>query len=184
MTQSKLYASLLAGMTMMIVAQFTLAAPIQKRTDYSGAVDRASAVYKDARAKCDALKDNPKDVCVAEAKAAEKRAKAEAEANYKGTVKARTDARIANADADYMVASAKCDAQTGNEKNVCITEAKAKQTKAIADAKANKTAADAHADAREDTRDAEYKVALAKCDAQSGTAKDSCVNSAKSTFRK
>jgi hypothetical protein len=184
MTQSKLYASLLAGMTMMIVAQLALAAPIQKRTDYSGAVDRASAVYKDARAKCDALKDNPKDVCVAEAKAAEKRAKAEAEANYKGTVKARTDARIANADADYMVASAKCDAQTGNEKNVCITEAKAKQTKAIADAKANKTAVDAHTAAREDTRDAEYKVALAKCDAQSGTAKDSCVNSAKSTFRK
>jgi hypothetical protein len=184
MTQSKLYASLLAGMTMMIVAQFALAAPIQKRTDYSGAVDRASAVYKDARAKCDALKDNPKDVCVAEAKAAEKRAKAEAEANYMGTVKARTDARIANADAAYMVASAKCDAQTGNEKNVCLTEAKAKQTKAIADAKANKTAANAHAAAREDTRDAEYKVALAKCDAQSGTAKDTCVNSAKSTLRK
>jgi hypothetical protein len=184
MTRSKLYTSLLAGMTMMIVAQLALAASIQKRTDYSGAVDRASAVYKDARAKCDALKDNPKDVCVAEAKAAEKRAKAEAEANYKGTIKARTDARIATADADYMVASAKCDAQTGNEKHVCVTEAKAKQTKAIADAKANKTAADAHADAREDTRDAEYKVALAKCDAQSGAAKDSCVSSAKSTFSK
>jgi hypothetical protein len=184
MTRSNLYTSLLAGMTMMIVTQIALAAPMQKRTDYSTAVDRASAVYKDARAKCDALKDNQKNVCVAEAKAAEKRAKAEAEVNYKGTVKARTNARIANAEADYMVANAKCDALTGNEKNVCVTEAKAKQTKAIADAKANKTVADARADAREDTRDAEYKVALAKCDAQSGAAKDSCVKSAKSAFGK
>jgi hypothetical protein len=67
-------------------------------------------------------------VCVAEAKAAEKRAKAEAEVNYKATVKARTNARIADAEADYMVANAKCDARTGDEKNVCVTEAKAKQT--------------------------------------------------------
>jgi hypothetical protein len=184
MSQSNLYTSLMAGLTMMIVTQIALAAPIQKRNDYSTAVDRASAVYKDARAKCDALKDNPKDVCVAEAKAAERRAKAEAEAKYKGTVKARTDARVANAEADYMVANAKCNSLPGNEKNVCVTEAKAKQTKAIAEAKANKTAADAHADAREDTRDAEYKVALAKCDAQTGAAKDSCIGSAKSAFRK
>jgi hypothetical protein len=184
MTQSKLYTGLLAGMTMMIVAQFALAAPIQTRTDYSAAVDRASAVYKDARAKCDALKDNQKEVCVAEAKAVEKRAKAEAEVNYKGTVNARTNARIAYAEADYMVANAKCNAKTGNEKKVCVMEAKAKQTKAIAEAKANKTAADARADAREDTRDSEYKVALAKCNALSGAAKDSCVSSAKSAFRK
>jgi hypothetical protein len=184
MTQSKLYTGLMAGMAMMIATQGALASPTQKRTDYSGAVDRASAVYKVARVNCDALTNNPKDVCVAEAKAAEKRAKAEAEVNYKGTVKARTNARIANADADYMVANAKCNAQTGNEKNVCVTEAKAKQTKTIADAKANKTAADAHTDAREDARDAEYKVALAKCDTQSGTARDSCVNSAKSASGK
>ncbi len=184
MAQTNLYTSLLAGMTMMIVTQIALAASIQTRTDYSAANDRASAIYKDARAKCDAVKDNPKDVCVAEAKAAEKRAKAEAEVNYKGTVKARTDARIASAEADYMVAKAKCDAKTGNDKKVCVTEAKAKQTKAIAEAKANKTAVDARADAREDTRDAEYKVALAKCDAHPGAAKDSCVSAAKSAFRK
>ena len=39
--------------------------------------------------------------------------------------------------------------------------------------------ADAKKDAREDTRDAQYKVAVEKCDAMSGAAKDQCVKQAK-----
>jgi hypothetical protein len=152
--------------------------------EYSAAKDRAAADYKAAKARCDALSGNPKDVCIAEAKAAEKKAKAEAEAAYKNTDAARRNARIAAAEADYDVAHAKCGAKTGNDKDVCNKEAKAAETKVIADAKATKKIAAAKADAREDKMDADYKVAIEKCDALSGAAKDSCVNAAKAKYRK
>jgi len=153
-------------------------------SDYSAAKDRAAADYKAAKARCDGMSGNPKDVCIAEAKAAEKRAKAEAEASYKNTDVARRNARIAAAEADYDVAHAKCGAKTGNDKDVCNKEAKAAETKVIADAKATKKIAAAKADAREDKMDADYKVAMEKCDALSGTAKDSCVTAAKTKYRK
>ena len=37
---------------------------------------------------------------------------------------------------------------------------------------------------REDTRDAQYKVAVEKCDAMSGAAKDTCVKNAKVRYGK
>jgi len=74
-----------------------------------------------------------------------------------------------------------------------VKEAKAAHTKAKADAKvaradskaskdAHEKRADARKDAREDTRDAEYKVAVEKCDALSGAAKDHCVKDAKAHY--
>ena len=153
-------------------------------SDYSAAKERAAMDYKAARAQCDRLAGNPKDVCIAEAKAAEKKAKAEAEAQYKNTDKARTEAKIEAADADYDVAKAKCDAKTGNDKDVCMKEAKAAEVKAKADAKANEKVAAARQDAREDKLDADYKVALEKCGAFSGAEKDSCVANAKAKYRK
>ncbi len=153
-------------------------------SEYSAAKDRAAADYKAAKAQCDRLSGNQKDVCVAEAKAAEKKAKADAEASYKNTDAARRNARIAAAEADYDVAHAKCGAKTGNDKDVCNKEAKATETKVIADAKATQKIAAAKADAKEDKMDAEYKVAIEKCDALSGAAKDSCVSAAKAKYRK
>ena len=152
--------------------------------EYSAAKDRASAEYKAAKAQCDRLAGNPKDVCIAEAKAAEKRTKAEAEAQYKNTDNARRDARIAAAEANHAVAKAKCDALVGNDKDVCVKEAKAAETKAIADAKATQKVAEARQDAKEDKMEADYKVAIEKCDAFSGAAKDSCVNAAKAKYGK
>ncbi len=153
-------------------------------SEYRAAKDRASADFKAAKASCQRLSGNSKDVCVAEAKAAEKKAKSEAEAQYKNSDKARRDARINAAEADYAVAKAKCGTKVGNDKDVCIKEAKAVETKAIADAKATQKVAAARQDAMEDKRDAEYKVAIEKCDAYSGAAKDSCVNAAKTKYRK
>ena len=62
--------------------------------DYRAAKDRAATEYKAAKARCDAMTGNPKDVCIAQAKANEKKAKAEAEANYKHSDKARRDANV------------------------------------------------------------------------------------------
>ena len=184
MNISRLLVASIGSAAILSFTQFACAATMQSSSDHTATLDRASAAYKDARAKCDPLKAHEKDMCVVEAKAAEKRAKAAAEANYKGTVKSKTDSQIANADADFMVAKVACDTKAGQEKNVCVKQAQATQVKRVADAKAHKTTVDAQADAREDTRDAQYKVALAKCDAMSGAAKDTCASSAKAAYGK
>jgi hypothetical protein len=165
---------------MLAFGQLSSAATMQTRADHSAALEHASAEYKDARAKCEPLIGHEKDMCLVEAKAAEKRARASAEANYRGTIRAKTDSQIANADADFMVAKVACDVKAGPEKDVCVKQAEATRVKLVADAKAHKTALDAQADAR----DAQYKVALAKCDAMSGTEKDTCVTTAKSAYGK
>jgi len=182
--RSKFLIASIGGAAILTFAQVAFATTTQTRIDYPAAMEHASAVYKDARAKCEPLGGHEKDMCVVEAKAVEKRTKASIEADFKGTVKAKTDSRIANADADFMVAEVACDAQTGQKKTICVKEAKATQVKLVADARAHKTAVDARADARADTRDAQYKVALAKCDAMSGTERDTCVTAAKSTYGK
>ena len=151
--------------------------------EYKAAKDQAAAQYKAAKAQCDSMSGNDKDVCIAEAKAAEKKAKAEAEAQYKHTEKAAADARIAAAEADYDVAKAKCGAKKGNDKDVCMKEAKAVETKAKADAKAGQKIASAKQDAREDKLDADYKVAVERCDALNGAAKTNCVNAAKAKYK-
>lgn len=165
------------------------------RDAYKADKDKIEAQYKADKERCSSLSGNAKDICQAEAKGKEKVAKADLEANYKNTDKARVDARMAKADADYDVAKEKCDDLKGNDKDVCVKEAKATRTKAKADAKVakvdSKTAhntaekrADARKDAAEDKRDADYKVAVEKCDAMSGAAKDQCVKNAKMRYNK
>jgi hypothetical protein len=159
------------------------AAAITKE-EHRTAKDRISAEYKAAKAKCDALSGQPKNLCVAEAKAAEKRAKAKADADYENTPKAREKAVIADAEATYMVAKEQCATKTGNEKDVCVKAAKAAETKAKADAKATRTASAARADAADTKRDADYKVAREKCDPLTGAAKDKCIADAKAKYGK
>ena len=155
----------------------------------------AEAQYKTDKESCKSLTGNAKDICMEEAKGKEKVAKAEADAAYKNTPKAREAARVARADSSYNVAKEKCDDQTGNAKDVCVKEAKAAHVKAKADAKVDRVAADttktsvektaaARKDAAEDKRDADYKVAIEKCDALAGAAKDNCVKDAKTRYGK
>jgi hypothetical protein len=160
------------------------AATDEAKLAYKQAQDNAAASYKVARARCDAIAGNPKDVCVAEAKASRVRADEEAEAYYKNTLKAYTASRMKIADANYDLDKAKCGAFTGNEKDVCISQAKAALVATQADAKADRKAMEARADAREDKRTAEYKVAREKCDAFAGATKDSCMSAAKAQYGK
>ena len=102
--------------------------------------------------------------------------------NAKHQSKAEYKAAVDKADADYKAAKAHCKELKGNDKDVCMKEAKAAETKAKAEAKANKKAGKAEANAGEDKREAEYKVAKEKCDALSGNAKDSCVAEAKAKY--
>ena len=159
------------------------------------AIKAADSQYKADKDSCKSLSGNAKDICMQEAKGKEKVAKADARAQYDATPKARENARLARAEATYDVAKEKCDDVTGNQKDVCVKEAKAQYTKAKADAKVDRVAADtsrnavqktadAKKDAAEDKRDADYKVAVEKCDALAGNAKDACVRDAKAKHGK
>jgi hypothetical protein len=193
---SKLMISLLAAAGIAFAGAASAAdTKTMSRDAYKADKDKIESQYKADKDQCKSMSGNAKDVCQAEAKGKEKVAKAELEANYKNTDKARNDARVAKADADYDVAKEKCDDLKGNDKDVCVKQAKATHTKAKADAKVakvdSKTAqntaekrADVRKDAREDTNDAQYKVAVEKCDAMTGAAKDQCVKSAKARFHK
>lgn len=160
------------------------AATPEAKAAFSQAKDRAALDYKAARAKCDAIAGNPKDVCIAEAKTARIHAEEEASAAYKNTLKAYTQSRMKIASAYYDLDKVKCAALTGNDKDVCVTRAKATLIAAQADAKADKKTIEARNDARDDKRTAQYKVALEQCDAFAGAAKTDCVSAAKSQYGK
>jgi hypothetical protein len=88
-------------------------------------------------------------------------------------------AAVAHADADYSAAKQACSTQKGNDKDVCIKDAKAAHVQATADAKARRKSNAAMADARDDKMTANYNAAKERCDSLSGDAKDACVKDAK-----
>jgi hypothetical protein len=168
-----------ALMSLPLAHAATLAKP-----DYTAAKTRLSADYKAAKAACDPMAANAKDICVAEAKAVEKVARAELEYSYTGMPKDQNKIMVAKAESTYAVAKEKCDDMKGNEKDVCVKQAKAVEVKALADAKMGKQITEAKTDAAQDKRDADYKVAAEKCDAMTGEPKASCVAAAKLKFGK
>lgn len=180
----KILVNLILGVVALGFATMAPAATDEAKATYKAAKDSASATYKAARAKCDALSGNPKDVCIEEAKAAEKRSKAEAEAQYKNTPKAHMNARIAAADGDYAVAKEKCNAQSGNAKDVCKKEAKAVHIKAVVNAKSKQKIKEVKTEATQEKRDADYKVAIEKCEALAGPDKEACVATANLKYGK
>jgi len=181
-------------------------AQTMSKHDYEAGLERIESGYRSDKNNCQSLSGNANDICMAEAKGKEKVAKADLEASNKNTKKARYDARIAKADADYSVAKEKYDDKAGNNKDVCLKEAKSAEVAVKADAKAqmktskayNKAneksteareeakeqSADARHDSAVDKRDAEYAVAKEKCDSLAGNTKDSCLNKAKTQFGK
>jgi len=176
------------------------------KSDYQASKANIAADYKSDRQDCASLSDNAKDICRAEAKGKMRVEQADLEARYQPSAKHHYEARLAKAEADYAVARERCDDLAGNQKGVCVKEAKAALTAAKADAKvqmktsdanteaketsqdarnkASGQAADARKDAAEDKSDAQYQVAKEKCDQYSGTRKDQCLDQAKAHFGK
>jgi hypothetical protein len=154
------------------------------KVDYKATKARISADYKSGKAACASLAGNAKDICVEEAKAKEKVARAELEYGYTGKAADRNKVLVAKAEAAYAVAKERCDDLAGNPKDVCVKEAQATKVSALADAKMGKEIGQARRDAATDKRDADYKVAIEKCDALAGDAKASCVAAAKASFGK
>ena len=105
-----------------------------KKAGYEVSVTKAKADYEVAKEKCDDLAGNVKDVCVEEAKAALVNAESDAKAQFKTektmiianekSSEAHKDAAADKRDAGYAVAKEKCDALSGNAKNLCVDKAK------------------------------------------------------------
>jgi hypothetical protein len=168
--------------------------PITKEA-YDQKIKNAEAQYKADKDACASRSGNAKDICLAEAKGRENVAKADAETALVNTPKAREDARVARAEANFNVAKEKCDDLSGNAKDICVKEANAQLTKAKADAKVDRVAADTRQDstmkqaearheATDAKRDADYKLAIEKCNSLSGPVKDACISDAKTYYGK
>lgn len=193
-----LFVSAGLGFALPAAAQATApgAAPSAMSKDaYSQAIKNVDAQHKIDKDACAPLSGNAKDICVAGADGNRDSAKADAEAAYENSPKAREKARVAHAQANYNVAIEKCDNLAGNLKDVCVKEAKASFVKGKSEAKVDRVAADtrydattkrseARSEASADVRDADYKVAIEKCDALAGATKESCVRGAKAQFGK
>lgn len=83
------------------------------------------AHYEIAKEKCDDATGNDKDVCIKAAKGERDKAKADLTLAKKVTV-ATEDALEAHVKADYKLAREKCDALSGDAKDVCVSSAKAR----------------------------------------------------------
>jgi hypothetical protein len=178
------HAWLLVGAALALAGRVHAAPTPEAKVAYAQARDSAAAGFKTARARCNLIAGNPKDLCVAEAKAERVRVEEEANASYQNTLKAYTQARMRIASANFDRDKTRCAALTGNEKDVCVKQAKATLIAAQADAKADRKTIEARDEAREDKLTAAYRVALEKCDAFAGAAKDQCVGAAKSAYGK
>jgi hypothetical protein len=88
-------------------------------------------------------------------------------------------AAVAHADATYKDARTNCGKLAGNDKDVCMKDAKAAHVAAIEDAKAHRKASDAMASARDSKLEAQYDAAKERCDALEGDRKDACIADAK-----
>ncbi|MDO9352346.1 MAG: hypothetical protein Q7T55_01535 [Solirubrobacteraceae bacterium] len=92
------------------------------------ATEKADADYAVAKEMCDDKGGNDKDVCKTEAKTTHTKAIADAKANKK-VGEARKDAAEDKRDADYKLATEKCDALAGDAKAACVSAAKSKYNK-------------------------------------------------------
>jgi len=92
------------------------------------AVAKADANYAVAKEMCDDKAGNLKDVCVTEAKATHAKALADAKLSKK-IGEAAKDSFDDKRDADYKVATEKCESLAGDAKAACVSAAKARFNK-------------------------------------------------------
>lgn len=113
-----------------------VAADAMSRDAYKSAKDKIEETAKADKKACLAMKDNAKDICQAEAKAKEKIAKAELDAQNKPGPKADEKVALMKAEGTYEVAKEKCEDQKGKAMASCKKDAKTAHDKAKSDIRA------------------------------------------------
>ena len=109
---------------------------------YQAEKDRIEADAKAAKKTCDALKDNAKDICQAEAKGKEKLAKKELDLKKNPNDKNAQDLEKMKAEVAYEIAKEKCEDMKGADLAKCKKDAKSEKDRAMAAAKGKKVAMD------------------------------------------
>jgi len=92
-------------------------------------LQRIDAEFEAARERCDDLAGQAKDVCLAEARADRRIRKVEVAARDQGTPKARYDADIARAEAEFVVAKERCGVRAAADRETCVTDARAREAR-------------------------------------------------------
>lgn len=98
---------------------------------------------------------------------------------------ARYRGAVARADENFMLDRRKCERFAGDAKDLCITEAKAVNTKMIASAKAEHLAtAKARIESEREMIAADYSLAREKCNSFAGEFRRKCIMDAKDEHKK
>ena len=140
MKRTTLFATL-AGALLVSATAFGISAAVDSPrslmspNDYSVARKAIESEGRVVASKCKDLDGQARDICKAEARAEELVKKADLEAQYRGTVMAAADARLARAKANYEVAKARCGNERGEDKLSCLKSARAEKAKALEAAK-------------------------------------------------
>ena len=140
MKRTTLFAALTGALLVSATAYGISAAVDSPRTlmspvDYSVAKKVIESDVHSAASKCRDLDGQQRDICKAEARADEIVRKADLEAQYRGTVAAGAEARLARAKAQYEVAKARCGDQRSADRVSCLRNARADKARALEAAK-------------------------------------------------
>lgn len=175
---------ILAPCALALLSLPALAAGPMTRFEFELETAHIASTFTHARAVCDELTSNTKDICVEEARAVQSIAHAELAFRRSGHLSDAAAIPVVRAEAGYAVARERCDEQTGADKARCLAEARSAQASALAEAKAAATAAAAAAGSVAQTpvdarREAEYQRAVAKCEAMASDTRSHCLTAAR-----
>jgi hypothetical protein len=140
MKRTTLHATIIGALALSATAFGISAAVGSPRTlmspgDYSATRNAIEGGLRGALVKCRDLEGHATDLCKAEARADERIRMADLEADYRGTVAAAADAKLARAKARYDVAKVKCVAEHGDGKFACLRAARADKEKVLFEGK-------------------------------------------------
>jgi hypothetical protein len=167
-----------------LVSSTSVFAAALTNAEQTAGKNRIASDFKFDNLACTVLRANAREVCYKQAKGKENDARAELNYAISGKEKDASKMRVVKADSAFAIAKEMCDDRTGNDKDVCRAEAKRTHVDALADNKMVKTIVAAEKKDMDVKRDQDYKVAVEKCDALSGDAKDACVSAAKLQLNK
>jgi hypothetical protein len=112
--------------------------PAMSKEAFESAEQKIEAIARSERKACETRKGRVADLCSKEAKARERIALAELEAQYRPSPDSWQEARNVKADAEYDVAREKCKDLKGSTRDRCIATAKSAREAAIRLAKVEK----------------------------------------------
>ncbi|MEC5399543.1 hypothetical protein [Uliginosibacterium sp. H1] len=130
--------------------------------DYESRKSQSATEYQTAAQRCNSLSGNSKEICMTEARSAEKNSRAELESSYRPTDKNIHQARITKAEGIYAVARQHCHEVKGSARSTCMKDAKAVEKKAKKDALAEMKSMDASKAAPTNMKNETYEKDIQK----------------------